>query len=248
MRSSATRGFARPLTFAGPHWGLGPKTPFVILCLITGGALAEPVCGSSLIDPALPVEEVWDRHDYVGHSLFTNTIKDGISVIQATPDGASGLYKSVDLDTMVSPSVHWRWRSDRLQPSADLRKTETEDFSGVVFFVFGEPSLIHPNVPTLAYAWTATPVAIGSIIRNPRHPNTLVTIKLEGPPTVGSWREETRNLRADYQAAFGREPEDHLRYVALFSDDDQTHEASLTYYGAVTLSECESKDRAPGDR
>jgi hypothetical protein len=214
--------------------------------LSLGSASAGPVpdapeagCELPLIDPAKPVDSAWERHDYTGHSRFANTRLDGVPVIAATPDGASGLYARVDADTLAFPIARWRWRSDRLQPSADLRRTETEDFSGVVFFVFGEPSLLHPHVPTLAYAWTATPVAEGGLVRNPRHPDRLVTIKLEGTATVGRWRSERRDLRADYRAAFGRDPEDHLRYVALFSDDDQTHEPSLTYYGAIVLSHCE---------
>lgn len=193
-----------------------------------------------LVNPSLPIDQGWERHDYVGHSHFINTALDGIPVIEATPDGASGLYTRVDIDPLSCPTVTWRWRSDRLQPSADLRKTETEDFSGVLFFVFGDPSLLNPHVPTLAYAWTATPVPVGSLIRNPRHPQSLVTIKLEGTSTVGTWREEIRNLRADYRAAFGHDPQTRLHYVALFSDDDQTHEAAVTYYGAVVASDCKA--------
>ena len=194
-----------------------------------------------LVDPGVPVDQLWERHDYVGHSQFANTVLDGVPVIKATPDGASGLYTGVDVDVLACPTVRWRWRSDRLQPSADLRATETEDFSGVVFFVFGEPTLLHPHMPTLAYAWTATPVPVDSLIRNPRHPETLVTIKLEGTTTVGVWREETRDLRADYQAAFGHPPKTHLRHIALFSDNDQTQEPSITYYGAITLPDCRMK-------
>lgn len=198
-------------------------------------------CTLPLMDPAAPVDRGWDRHDFVGHSAFRNATIDGVPVIEASPDGASGIYAPVHADVRAFPLVRWRWRVDQLQPSADLRRTQTEDFSGVIFFGFGEPDLLHPQVPTLAYAWTATPVPNGTFIRNPRHPDSLVIIKLEGAESVGQWRDETRNLEADYRAAFGHAPEHPLRFVALLSDDDQTGEPSRAAYAAITLFGCLGK-------
>ncbi len=225
----------------------GAVTALVVAGFAPAAQAGDSGCGLRLVDPVAAVEAAWSRHDYVGHSRFRNTVVEGVPVIEAVPDGASGLYRQVDVDTvaMASPVVSWRWRVDHLQPSADLRQTETEDFSAVLFFLFGEPTLLHPTVPTLAYAWTATPVATGSLIRNPRHPDSLVTIKLEGTETVGSWRQESRNLRSDYRAAFGRDATEPLRHVALFSDNDQTHEPALAYYGTVTISECGAAPTLP---
>ncbi|MBK8173739.1 MAG: DUF3047 domain-containing protein [Rhodospirillales bacterium] len=220
------------------HAGALAASLIVALCACWPAGADPSVCQRTLIDPAEPVEQAWVRHDFTGHSAFHNTRLDGVPVIEATPAGASALYAKVNADLRDFAIVHWRWRLDQLQPSADLRRSESEDFSGVVFFGFGEPSLLAPDVPTLAYAWTATPGEIGTLIRNPRHPDSLVIVKLEGDDAVGTWREETRDLVADYRAAFGHAPKQRLRYVALISDDDQTGEPARTFYAAITLSDC----------
>lgn len=212
--------------------------PMVALLLCRPTAEAAEACRLALVDPAAPVDHAWERHDFVGHSIFRNGVQDGIPVIEAVPAGASALFAKVEADIRELPVARWRWRVERLQPSADLRRSESEDFSGVVLFGFGDPSPLHPDVPTLAYAWTATPVAVGTPVRSPRHPDRLVTIKLEGEAAVGTWRDEERDLLADYRAAFGREPAARLGYVALVSDNDQTGEPALTWYGAITLSAC----------
>ena len=36
-------------------------------------------------------------------------------------------------------------------------------------FVFGEPSFFNRDVPTIAYVWTATPVANGTVLRSQRY-------------------------------------------------------------------------------
>lgn len=209
----------------------------LLLPLLADPAPAAAACRVTLVDPARPIRGLWTQHDFVGGSRFENAVLDGVPVITARSAGASGLYLDVERDVAALPVARWRWRADAVQPGADLRRTEAEDFSAAIFFVFGEPSLFRRSVPTLAYAVTATPGETGTLIPSPRHPKTRVTVKLRGPEAAGRWVEEERDLLADYRRAFGRDPEEPLRYVALFSDDDQTRQPASAAYGAVTLSE-----------
>ncbi len=206
----------------------------LLLALAPAAAAAD--CGVPLVDPAKPIKGLWTQHDFTGKAEFANGTLDGRPVITARSGGASGLYLEIKRDTMATPVARWSWRVDRVQDKADLRRTETEDFSAAIFFVFGEPSLFRRNVPTLAYAVTATPGAVGEIIPSPRHPKVRKTIKLRGAEAGGQWLTEERDILADYRRAFGRDPEEPLRYVALFSDDDQTGQPVQAAYGAVTLS------------
>ncbi len=214
------------------------RKTLALLALMAPGLAHAAECRVPLFDPADPVEEAWTRHDFVGRSSFRNVETDRGPAILAQSSGASGLYHEVVSDVAATPVARWRWRVDSLQPSADVRRTATEDFSAVIFFVFGEPSLFRRNVPTLAYAWTATPVPLGTAVPSPRHPSTRVTVKLRGAEAVGGWAEEERDLLADYRAAFGSDPREPLRYVAIFSDDDQTREKASALYGAVELVGC----------
>ncbi|NQU60943.1 MAG: DUF3047 domain-containing protein [Rhodospirillales bacterium] len=48
---------------------------------------------------------------------------------------------------------------------------------------------------------------------------------------TGRWITERRDVLADYRRAFGAEPGDGIRAVALFTDNDQTKEPIEAYYG-----------------
>jgi hypothetical protein len=115
--------------------------------------------------------------------------------------------------------------------TADIRKLATEDVGAKVMLVFGEPTLFHRNVPSLAYVWTATPVANETILPSLRF-GSLAYIQLRGRAEVGQWHFETRDIVADYQAAFGQPP-GRLRYIAVFNDNDQTGEPASALFCAI---------------
>ena len=92
---------------------------------------------------------------------------------------ASGLYQDVQIDGRSLRKVRWTWRVDALPWSADLRNLEREDVGAAVFFVFGEPSFLNSDVPTLAYVWSSTPVADGTGLPSLRF-HSLRYIQLRG--------------------------------------------------------------------
>ena len=128
--------------------------------------------------------------------------------------------------------VRWRWRVDHLAAAADLRVLAKEDTGATVFFVFGEPSWLNRDVPTLAYTWSATPVADGTIVRSRRF-NSLAYVQLHGAAAVGTWQDDTRDVAADYRRIFKTEPGP-LDFIAVFNDNDQTGEATSALFGPVT--------------
>jgi Protein of unknown function (DUF3047) len=172
------------------------------------------------------------RVDFVGQSSFTPERSQYGPVLRSTPHrSASGLYLSVAVDPAQLAPVTWLWRVDRLQPSADVRSLNKEDFGAVIFFIFGEPSFFDRDVPTLAYTWTATPVADSTVLCSLRF-QSLRFIQLRGRAEVGTWERERRDLVADYKLAFGRDPPA-LKYVAVFNDNDQTGEPTSAEFGPV---------------
>jgi hypothetical protein len=184
-----------------------------------------------LADPARMIETA-RRMDFVGQNVFTTKGSTEGLMLRSTPQrSASGLYQRVDVGVRNLRPVTWRWRVDRLQASADIRNLATEDCGATIFFIFGEPSMSNKDVPTLAYTWTATPVADGTVLRSLRS-NKLRYIQLRGRGEVGAWQRERRDLVEDYRAAFGSEPGT-LVYVAIFNDNDQTLEPTSALFGAI---------------
>lgn len=194
---------------------------------------AQPVSSARhvLADPALMLETA-ERVDFVGQNAFVKTPSELGPVLHSTPDhSASGLYLPVAIGPELLGPVTWRWRVDRLQPSADIRDLHKEDFGATIFFIFGEPSFFNKDVPTLAYTWTATPVADGTILPSLRY-QSLRYIQLRGRTDVGTWERERRDLVSDYKMIFKHEPPA-LRYVAVFNDNDQTGEPASALFGAI---------------
>jgi len=195
---------------------------------------AQPLLASArhlLADPVAMIETA-KRVDFVGESSFSAERSEYGPVLRSTPHrSASGLYLSVAVDPSLLAPVTWRWRVDRLQPSADIRNLKKQDFGAVVFFIFGEPSLFNRDVPTLAYTWTATPVADSTMLGSLRY-QRLRFIQLRGRAEVGTWERERRDLVADFKLAFGRAPPE-LKYVAVFNDNDQTGEPTSAEFGPV---------------
>jgi hypothetical protein len=149
-------------------------------------------------------------------------------------DSASGLYREVQVRIADHPWLEWTWRVDRLQPTADIRVKDREDFAAAIFLIFGRPSMFNRDVPTLAYVWTSGRLPEGSVVDSPYHPGSVRDLVLRsGGDRRGQWLRERRNVVEDFRKAFGRDSPPVVEVVALFTDNDQTGEPVEAYYGAM---------------
>lgn len=172
------------------------------------------------------------RVDFVGKNAFEAIDSPFGPALRSQPrNSASGLYQSVDIAAADLSVVSWSWRVDALQAAGDVRAKATEDVGALVFFVFGEPTWLNRDVPTLAYAWSATPVATGAIVPTLGFP-AMRYIQLRGAADTRSWQTETRNIAADYQRIFGAPPPA-LKYIAIFNDNDQTGQATSAIFAPI---------------
>jgi len=198
-----------------------------------------------IADPAAPFRNYWGRKEFVGHSEFKPVVIDGVPAIRAVGHNSSGLlYRPFNADIVTHPILTWRWRVDRVQPNADLRLEEREDFDAAVFVLFDRPGLFHSTVPTLIYASTATPVPLETIIPSAHFPDLIRSIVIrKSSVAAGQWVAERRNLIADYWRAFGKAPPGPPRYVAIFIDNDQTGEPAESAFGAIVAKPAVSETR-----
>lgn len=193
----------------------------------------EPVL---LADPAAPLGEAWTHQRFNAATQYDRVTVEGVAAIRAVGrDSASGLYRDVRYAVAEHPWLAWRWRVDRLQETADIRAKAREDFAAAIFLIFGRPSMLNRNVPTLAYVWTGGRVPENAIVGSPHHPGSVRSIVVRsGGERLGEWIEERRNIIDDFRRAFGREPPGNVEIVALFTDNDQTSEPVETYYGTIS--------------
>lgn len=187
--------------------------------------------GRVLVDPTTVLETA-DRIDFVGHNQFAVERSPNGVFLRSTPqNSSSGLYTKLDIDGRSLAHVQWSWRVESLQTTADLRTLAKEDSGATIFFIFGTPSFMNRDVPTLAYVWSATPVSDGTFFNSARF-GSLRYIHLHGSSAVGTWQSEVRNIYRDYEVAFGTVP-DTLRYIAILNDNDQTREPCSALFGPI---------------
>ena len=176
----------------------------------------------------------WQNVKVWGKSDWRLVAVDNEVAIEALVDGSStALARWIDIDTRLCPLIEWAWRVDALPEGANLASRDSEDVAASVLFVFGDPGTFsNPKpVPTVRYVWSTSADPFGSVIESPYLPKTLRSIVVRsGKEDVGKWVTERRNLRADYAAAFGKEPPGPIRAVALYSDNDHLKRPARALY------------------
>lgn len=204
------------------------------------GMIATPSvrAGAPLVlaDPVVLLQQAWTHQSFGTATHYETVTIDGVPAIRAIGrESASGLYRDTPYTVEEHPWLEWAWRVDRFQRTADIRLKSREDFAAAIFLMFGRPSMISRDVPTLAYVWTSDLLPRGTIVDSPHHPGSVRSVVVRsGGGHLGQWMRERRNVLQDFREAFGQEPPDTVEIVALFTDNDQTGERVETYYGTVS--------------
>ncbi|MFM7004054.1 MAG: DUF3047 domain-containing protein, partial [Limnohabitans sp.] len=86
---------------------------------------------------------------------------------------------------------------------------------------------------TLMYVW-CNHRPVESVIQNPRTDRIQKIVVESGPQRLNQWLTYERNIRADYEKAFG-EPPGALIGIGLMTDSDNTRSHSQAWYGAIRL-------------
>ena len=150
--------------------------------------------------------------------------------------------------------LSWRWKVDRVVGSADMARKEGDDYAARVFVTFDLPLDALPFVTRTRirlariFFGAELPTAALCYVWDNRHPpgtsawnaySDLVRMIVvqSGEAHVGRWVDESRDVGADFIAAFGhrttRVPQ--LTGVALSADTDQTGESVTAWFGDVAL-------------
>ena len=86
---------------------------------------------------------------------------------------------------------------------------------------------------TLMYVWSNRHPQ-GTVIPSARTDRIRKLVLESGPGKLGQWLDYARDIRADYEKAFGEAP-GALVGVALMTDTDNTRATAQAWYGPVQL-------------
>jgi hypothetical protein len=175
----------------------------------------------------------------------------GESVFNIDANHAAGAIAHA-LDLPAATTLSWRWKVDRSVAAADMSRKKGDDFAARVYVFFDVPpsslswlqrvklklasrSLGHP-MPTaaLCYVWDNRH-PVGSIAVSPFWPQLRTIVLQSGNSHAGDWQVQSRNLAADYLAAFGH-PAPRITGIALSADTDNTRGHAQAWFGDMTLA------------
>lgn len=178
-------------------------------------------------------------------------VRDGHDlVVRAEADRSmSGLIHPLRIDPAETPLVQWRWRIERPLDGADMRTKGGDDYAARLYVMFdydlaklsfGDRAgirlarlLYGAQVPAAAlnYVWDNRQ-PVGAIHPNAYTDRARMIVVESGADRAGQWVTETRDVAADFRAAFGEEAPP-ISGIAIATDTDNTGERVTAWYGDI---------------
>jgi hypothetical protein len=184
-------------------------------------------------------------------SLVTDA---GVTVLRSRAPAAAGtVAHELDAAPARTPVLSWRWKVDRVVGGANLAEKSGDDFAARVYVFFDVPVDALPagarlkallartiwgrELPTAAicYVWDNRH-PVGTSRWNPYTDRVRTVVLRSG--AAGAWAAESRDLEADFRAAFGEQwtgPVPRVTGIAAGNDTDQTGEAVTAWFGDFRL-------------
>ena len=196
----------------------------------------------------------WQHHTFPGKQAtqFAYTREEGRDAVAAhAVSSASMLRHKLRIEPADLGSVHFSWKVPQLIAQADMALRESDDSPVRVILVFeGDRAafsaknammselvraLTGEELPyaTLMYVWD-NQRAPGSLIVSPRTDRIRKLVMESGPDRLGRWMDYERDVRADFEQAFGEAP-GALVGIGIMTDTDNTRSTIQAWYGPVRL-------------
>lgn len=215
---------------------VGPALPPLVL----GSALGAGWRAANLPSQQLPV------------TRYTAEAVDGRAVLRVEAQASYGNLVHTPAPGPLPARLAWSWRLQRANPGTNLRSKAGDDLAAKVCLSFdlplervpfGERMLLRlarartgEPLPaaTLCWVWSGAE-AVGSVIDNAYSRRVRFIVLRNAGDATGTWFEESRDIAADFQRAFGDEASAPPPLVAVLvgADADNTGGHSLVYLDAL---------------
>lgn len=164
----------------------------------------------------------------------------------------SMLRQSMGPEGIEVSELDFSWGVSRIHETADIGVAGLDDAPVRIVLAFdGDRSklsakarmqselaraLMGEDMPyaTLTYIW-CNKRPVGTVLVSPRTDRVRKLVVESGSAHVGQWREYHRNVREDFERAFGEAP-GKLIGIAFMTDGDNTGEKLTAWYGALRLA------------
>ncbi len=209
----------------------------------------------SAADPADGIPGGWEplTFDKIDrHTRYQLVDFEGETVIEAKSDtSASGLIRQKGIDPKQYPVVQWRWRATGIYEKGDVMTKSGDDYPARLYIAFEyDPDKVgfferakfraikairgeYPPMRAINYIW-ASHAPVGTMVPNAYSDRAMMFVVESGKEHANTWVSHSRNIAADYRAAFGEDPP-MIQGIAIMTDSDDTGESMITYYGDIVM-------------
>ncbi len=173
------------------------------------------------------------------------------SLMASASSSASMLRKDLRIEPEQLNALNFSWQIQKLIEGADMAQRDYDDSPVRLVLAFdGDRSQFSPKnamlselthalsgrpmpYATLMYVW-CNQRPVDSVIQNPRTDRIRKIVVESGAGRLNQWITYERNIRADYEKAFG-EPPGALIGIGLMTDSDNTRSQAQAWYGPIEL-------------
>ncbi len=203
--------------------------------------------------PSMPAGWVLKTLPKVPRATHFDLVRDENStVLRAVSDAAAAtLTQKLHVDPAKTPLLTWRWKVSKALETADLGSKKGDDYAARVYVLFDYPVeklTIADRIPmslariiygqelpaaALCYVWDNRHL-VGTTAWSAYTDRVRMIVVESGNEYAGQWRQEKRDLAADFRAAFGEAPPP-VSGIALAADTDNTGERVTAWFGDLAF-------------
>jgi hypothetical protein len=218
--------------------------------LVWSPAVAPTGDAAAALHPAAP----WTHTVFPGKraSTYQPVLLDGRQAMGAQSHAsASMLRQPVRVEAADLNRLRFAWKVPALIAAADLAQRDLDDSPVRVVLAFeGDRSKFSAKnalLSELTHAFTGEPMPYatlmyvwsnqrqpGSVVINPRSDRVRKLVMEFGPRNLDRWLDYDRDIRADFELAFGEAP-GALLAVGIMTDSDNTLSDAQAWYGPVQV-------------
>ncbi|MFA5087490.1 MAG: DUF3047 domain-containing protein [Candidatus Omnitrophota bacterium] len=152
-------------------------------------------------------------------------------------EACSGLLYRIKFDPRDLPMMSWQWKVTKFPDQRMVSETgggwvERDDYAARVYVIFTSWNFL--NIKSLEYVW-AEDIAEGTVLTSPYFKNLKLIVAESGTKNLNNWVFEERNIREDYQKAFGHAPSRPVTAIALMTDSDNTLSTAEALYKDIKV-------------
>jgi len=183
---------------------------------------------------------------------YAVTQKEGRWAVSARADSSASMWRRrVSVPAGQLGEARFAWWVDNLPAGAHVGDVDQEDAAARVIFAFeGDLEKLSPrnramfdlaraltgeDMPyaTLMYVWS-NQLPVGTVVSSRRTDRIRKMVIESGPAGLNRWLDYDRDVRADFERAFGEAP-GRLMAVGIMTDSDNTGGSVRAWYGPLSL-------------